>query len=74
VEALAIGETVEIIEKIDSEQNFVIFSDSASVLEGISSSSTMSNISSVTHMLKDKIQRLESRGNKFITFINTKNR
>jgi ribonuclease HI len=35
-EALAIGETLEFIEKIDSEQNFMIFSDSASVLKGIS--------------------------------------
>jgi hypothetical protein len=30
-EALAIGETLEIVEKIDSEKNFMIFSDSASV-------------------------------------------
>jgi hypothetical protein len=29
-EALAIGETLEIIEKIDSGQNFIIFSDLAS--------------------------------------------
>jgi ribonuclease HI len=34
-EALAIGETLEITEKIGSEQNFIIFSDSASVLKGI---------------------------------------
>jgi hypothetical protein len=34
-EALAIGETLEIIEKIDSEQN-VIFSDMSSMLKGIS--------------------------------------
>jgi hypothetical protein len=40
-EALAIGDTLEIIEKIDSEQNFVIFSDSESVLKGISNTSTM---------------------------------
>jgi hypothetical protein len=33
-EALAIGETLEIIEKIGSEQNFMIFSDSARVLQG----------------------------------------
>jgi hypothetical protein len=38
VEALAIGETPEIIERIGSEQNFVIFSDSASVLKDIGSS------------------------------------
>jgi hypothetical protein len=63
VEALAIGETVEISEKIDSEQNFLIFSDSASLLGEISSSSTMSNTSQITQMLKDKIQRLESRRN-----------
>jgi ribonuclease HI len=35
-EALAICETLEIIEKTDSEQNFVIFSDSESILKGIS--------------------------------------
>jgi ribonuclease HI len=54
-EALAIGETLEIIEKIDSEQNFMIFSDSASVLKGISNSSTINNTSHITQMLKDKI-------------------
>jgi hypothetical protein len=53
-EALAIGETLEIIEKIDSEQNFMIFLDSESVLKGISNTSTMSNISHITQMLKDK--------------------
>jgi hypothetical protein len=58
-EALAIGETLEIIEKIDSEQNFMIFWDSASVLKGIS---TMNNTWHSTQMLKDKIERLESRG------------
>jgi hypothetical protein len=31
--ALAIGETLEIFDKIDYEQNFVIFSDSESVLK-----------------------------------------
>jgi ribonuclease HI len=60
-EALAIGETLEIIEKIDSEQNVVIFSDSESVLKGISDTSTIDNTSHVTQMLKDKIERLESR-------------
>jgi hypothetical protein len=60
MEALASGETLEIIEKIDSEQNFMIFFDSASVLKGISNSSTMNNISRITQMLKDKIERLES--------------
>jgi ribonuclease HI len=59
---LAIGETLEIIEKIDTEQNFMIFSDSTSVLKGISNSSTMNNTSHITQMLKDKIERLESRG------------
>jgi hypothetical protein len=34
-EALAIGETLEVIEKVDSEQNFMIFLDSASVLKVI---------------------------------------
>jgi hypothetical protein len=46
-EGLAIGETLE-IEEIDSEQNFTIFSDSASVLKGISNSSTMNNTSHIT--------------------------
>jgi hypothetical protein len=32
-EALAIGETLEIVKKIDSEQNFVIFPDSESMLK-----------------------------------------
>jgi ribonuclease HI len=64
VEALAIGETLEIIKKIDSEQNFVIFSDSGSVLNGISNTSTMNNTSDITQMLKDKIERLKSRGEK----------
>jgi hypothetical protein len=36
VEARAIGLRVEIVEKIDREQNFVIFLDSESVLKGIS--------------------------------------
>jgi ribonuclease HI len=63
-EALAIGKTLEIIKKIDSEQNCMIFSHSASVLKGISNSSTMNDTSHVTHMLKDKIERLESRGKK----------
>jgi ribonuclease HI len=116
-EALEIGETLEIVVKIDSEQNFMIFSDSASVLKGyhvqilqstqpflllyealhvstsmghpqmlqilriqlpncnvhnyqtveivlkgISNSSTTNNISHITQMLKDKIEKLESRG------------
>jgi hypothetical protein len=52
--ALAIGETLEIIDKIDSEQNFMIFSDSASVLQGISNSGTMNNTSHITRCLKTK--------------------
>jgi hypothetical protein len=67
VEALAIGETLEIIEKIDSEQNLMIFSDLASMLKGISNPSTMNNTSHITQVLKDKIERLESRG-KIIEF------
>jgi hypothetical protein len=63
-EALEIGETLEIIEKIDSEQNFMIFSDSASVLKGISNSSTMNNTLHITQMLKDKTERLELQGKK----------
>jgi hypothetical protein len=62
--ALAIGETLKIIEKIDSEQNFMILLDSTSVLKGISNSSTMNKTSHITQMLKDKIERLESRGKK----------
>jgi hypothetical protein len=63
-EALAIGKTLEIIDKIDSEQNFMIFSDSVSVLQGISNSGTINNTSHITQMLKDKIEGLESRGKK----------
>jgi hypothetical protein len=54
-EELAIGEILEIIGKIHSEQNFVNFSDSESVLKGISNTSTMNNTSHITQMLKDKI-------------------
>jgi predicted RecB family nuclease len=49
-EALATAETLEIIEKVDSEQNFVIFSDSESVLQGIS------NTLHITQVFKDKIR------------------
>jgi ribonuclease HI len=62
VQALAIGETPEIIEKIDSEQNFVIFLDSESVLKGISNISTTNNTSHITQMFKDKTERLELQG------------
>jgi ribonuclease HI len=62
VEALAIGETPEIIEKICSEKNLVIFLDSERVLKGISNTSTINKISHITQMLKNKIERLESRG------------
>jgi hypothetical protein len=55
-EALAIGEPLEIIEKIDSEQNFVIFLDSESVLKGSSNTSTVNNTSHITQLLKDKIE------------------
>jgi hypothetical protein len=54
------GETPEIIDKIDSEQNFMIFSNSASVLQGISNSCTMNNTSHITQMLKDKTETQES--------------
>jgi ribonuclease HI len=53
-ETLAISETLETNEKIDSEKNFAIFSDSESVLNGISNTSTMNSISHITQMLKDK--------------------
>jgi hypothetical protein len=42
----------------------MIFSDSASVLKGINNSSTMSNTSHITQILKDKTERLELRGKK----------
>jgi ribonuclease HI len=63
-EALATGKILEIVDNIDSEQNFMIFSDSASVLQGISNSCTMNNTSHITQMLKDKIEALEMRGKK----------
>jgi hypothetical protein len=37
----------------------MIFSDSSSVLKGISNSSKMNNTSHITQMLKDKIERLQ---------------
>jgi hypothetical protein len=55
-EAPAIGKTLEIIEKIDSEQSSMIFSDLASVLQGISNASTMNNTLHITQMLKDRIE------------------
>jgi hypothetical protein len=62
--ALAIGETLEIIYKIHSEQNVVIFSDSESVPKEISDTSTMENTSHIPQMLRDKTERLESRWKK----------
>jgi hypothetical protein len=59
VAALATGETLEIMDRIDSEQNVVIFSDSEILLKEINNTSAMSNI---IQMLKDKIGRLELRG------------
>jgi NTP pyrophosphatase (non-canonical NTP hydrolase) len=56
------AEALEIIEKIDSEQNFTVFSDSATVLKSISNSCTVSNTSHITQMLEDKTERPESRG------------
>ncbi|PNF30200.1 hypothetical protein B7P43_G08428 [Cryptotermes secundus] len=63
-EAFAIAETLEIIEKTESGQNFTIFSDSASVLQSIGNPTKISNASHIIHMLKDKTERLESRGKK----------
>jgi hypothetical protein len=40
----------------------MVDSDSASVLKDISNSSTINNTSHITQILKDKIERLESRG------------
>jgi hypothetical protein len=59
-ETLAIGETLEIIEKIELEQNFVIFPDSESVPKGISNTSSMNSTLHITQMLEDDIERLES--------------
>jgi hypothetical protein len=66
--ALAIGETLEILEKIDSEQCFMTFSDLESVLKRISNTSTMDNTSHITQILKDKLGRLDSRGEKKSNF------
>jgi hypothetical protein len=46
----------------------MIFSDSTSVLKGISNSSTVNNTSNITSMLKDKIEIPESRGKKKSNF------
>jgi hypothetical protein len=59
MEALATGETLEIIDRTDLKQNFVIFFDLECVLKEIGNTSTI-NISHITQMLKDKIKRLES--------------
>jgi hypothetical protein len=48
------AEALAIIKKTVSKQNVVIFSDSESVLKGISNTSTMNNTSRITQMLKDK--------------------
>jgi hypothetical protein len=64
MKALAIGETLEIIDKLDSEQNLEIFSDPESMLKGISNTSIMNNTSYITQIFEDKIERLESRGGK----------
>jgi hypothetical protein len=54
-EALEIGKTKELVEEIGSEKNFVIFSDSESVLKGVSDIPTMNNTSHNIQMLKEKI-------------------
>jgi hypothetical protein len=51
-EAQTIGETLEIIGKINSEQNFTFVSDSVGVSKGISNSSAVNNTSHITQMLK----------------------
>jgi hypothetical protein len=53
-EALAIGDRLDIIENIDSEQTFVIFLDSESVLKGISNTSTMATHRTLLKCLKTK--------------------
>jgi hypothetical protein len=63
-ETLAIGETQEILGKVKSEQNFMIFFDSESMLKRISISTTMNNTSHIVKMLKHKIEGQESRGKK----------
>jgi hypothetical protein len=55
-EALDIGGTPEIKQKINSEQNFVNFSDLESVLKRISNTSTMNKTSHITQTLKDKTE------------------
>jgi hypothetical protein len=60
VESSAIGETLEIIEKIDSEQFFMIFLDLESVLKRISNTSTVNKTLHITQLLKDEVERLES--------------
>jgi hypothetical protein len=42
------------------EPNFMILSDSESMVKGICKTSTMNNTSHITQMLKDKIEILES--------------
>jgi ribonuclease HI len=54
-EALAIGKRLEIIKKTELDQNFLISSDSESVLKGIRNTSTVNNKAHITHMIKDKI-------------------
>jgi hypothetical protein len=68
-EALAISETLEIIEKTDLKQNFMIFLDAECVLNGICNASTIMNTTSHSaQMLTDKIEILESRDEKKIQF------
>jgi hypothetical protein len=59
-EALAIDKILEIIEKTDLEQNFMIFSDLACVLKDISNSSTRNKLLHITQMPDDKIKIFES--------------
>lgn len=60
-EELEIGETLEIIEKTSSEQNFIIFSDSESVPKRISNTSARNIMSHITLMIEDKVEGLASK-------------
>jgi hypothetical protein len=59
-EKLATGEILEIIDRTDLKQNFVIFSDLQSVLKGTCDTSTMNNISHNTKSDERQYGKLKS--------------
>jgi hypothetical protein len=65
-EALAIGESLYIMRKIDSEQNFMIFPDWESVLKGVSNTSTMfsGSLGTVELKLMRELARRQSNQSK----------